>query len=128
MTEENIHQVAGLASDFNLLNLRLPPLNHNQYIEDVLALAEGKTGKEMAIIILCNDKVLRETVQGIGKKINKGRKPWDRVPVVVANPNTKNWQEKIVGFMAAVWVFAEKGIPEDQISWISELYGTRAKL
>lgn len=128
MTEENIQQVAGLASDFNLLNLRLPPLNHNQYIEDVLALAEGKTGKEMAIIILCNDKVLRETVQDIGKKINNSRNPWDKVPIVVVNPHRKHWQEKIVGFYCDVWVFAEKWIPEDQISWISELYGTRAKL
>ena len=114
--------------DFSLLNFRLSPLNHSQNIEDVFALAETKTGREMAIIILCSDKILRETVQGIGKKINKGRKPWDRVPVVVANPNTKNWQEKIVGFMADVWVFAEKGISEDQTSWIADLYGTRAKL
>jgi len=128
MTEENIQQVAGLASDFNMLNLRLPPLNHNQYIEDVLALAEGKTGKEMAIIILCNDKVLRETVQDIGKKINNSRKPWDKVPIKAISQKQRDWQTRVVGFMCDVWVFAEKGIPEDQISWISELYGTRAKL
>ena len=114
--------------DFSLLNFRLSPLNHSQNIEDVLALAEEKTDREIAVIILCSDKVLREMVKDIGKKINKGRKPWDRVPVVVANPNTKNWQEKIVGFMADVWVFAEKGISEDKTSWIVDLYGTRAKL
>lgn len=114
--------------DYALLNLNLLPLNHSQNIEDVFYLAETKTGREMAIVVLCCNKALRENIQDIGKKINNSRKPWDKVPIVVVNPHRKHWQEKIVGFYCDVWAFAEKGIPEDQTSWITDLYGTRAKL
>ena len=114
--------------DFSLLNFRLSPLNHSQNIEDVFALAETKTGREMAVIILCNNKVLREIMQDIGRKINKDRRVWDKAPIKAISAKQKDWQTRVVGFMCDVWVFAEKGISEDQTNWIPELYGTRAKL
>mgnify|MGYP003479544650 CR=1 FL=1 len=114
--------------DYGRLNFNLLPLNHSQNIEDVIALAETKTGREMAVIILCNNKVLREMMQDIGKHINKDRRVWNKVPIKAISAKQKDWQTRVVGFMCDVWVFAEKGISEDKTSWIPELYGTRAKL
>ena len=114
--------------DYGRLNLNLLPLNHSQSIEDVFTLAETKTGREMAIIVLCCNKLLRENIQDVGGKINKGRRVWDKVPIVAISPKQRDWQTRVVGFMCDAWAFAEKGISEDQTSWIADLYGTRAKL
>ena len=112
--------------DFGLLNFQLPPLNHTQTIEDILALAATKTDRNTVIIVLCQDKTLREVMNGIGVELNKGRSVFDRIPVVVANPKRKNWQEKVVGFCCDdVFVFAEKEVLSEDTNWVVDIYGTR---
>ncbi len=112
--------------DFGLLNFQLPPLNHTQAIEDILALAATKTDKNMVIIFLCKNKDLCKAIKRIGWIINKERSLFNRIPVVVANPKRKNWQEKIVGFCCDdVFVFAEKEVLSEDTNWVVDIYGTR---
>jgi hypothetical protein len=101
------------------MKLRLRPVNHNQNVEYVFAIAEKSTNFSMAIIVLSNDLNIRRAIRVIAKRVNKGRSPF-----VIVGTNQKDWHVKVVGFLCDVYVFADEDIHQDSTNWLAEIYKT----